>query len=233
MKANSVMKISRDIYIEQLKWSVWFIGIMMAVYIVLGAAHSYFNFGSVSNVFMFSAGSSMIYMFVIGIIAGASFLPQLIKLGVTRKTCFYSMSIAAFYLSVTLPLIFCLLAFIEGIFSGLYQFNVASFVLYVLSLFMMYVLGWIINIGFYRFNWMAGLVFVAFAIFMDYIYVLIWSKSIVALYDFDMLLSETFEIVTGYSNSSFLISSLQTLLLTSIILTIIRLLTRNIPIKIK
>lgn len=233
MKANSVMKVSRDIYIEQLKWSVWFIGIMIAVYIVLGTAHSYFNFGSVSNMFMFSAGSSMIYMFVIGIIAGASFLPQLIKLGITRKMCFYSMTIAAFYLSVTLPLIFCLLAFIESLISGLFQFSIEPFVLYVLSIFVMYLLGWMINIGFYKFNWMIGLVFIAFAIFMDYIYVLIWSKGIVAFYDLDMLLSETFEIAVGYSNSSFLISSLQTLLLTAVILTIIRLLTKNMPIKIK
>ncbi|WP_312699329.1 hypothetical protein [Sedimentibacter sp.] len=235
MKANNVMKVARDIYIEQMKWSSWFIGIMIAVYIGLNIARSYFNFdsGSVNNLFMFSAGSSMIYMFVIGIIAGASFLPQLFKLGITRKTCFYAMMVAAFYLSVSLPLIFILLSLVESLFTGLLQFNVAFFVLYVFSILVMYILGWMINVGFYKFNWMAGLVFVAFAIFMDYIYVLIWSKSIVALYDLDMLLSETFEMVVGYSNSSFLTSSLQTLLLTAIILTIIRLLTRNMPIKIK
>ena len=235
MKANNVMKVARDIYIEQMKWSAWFIGIMIAVYIGLNIARSYFNFdsGSVNNLFMFSAGSSMIYMFVIGIIAGASFLPQLFKLGITRKTCFYAMMVAAFYLSVSLPLIFILLSLVESLFTGLLQFNVAFFVLYVFSILVMYILGWMINVGFYKFNWMAGLVFVAFAIFIDYIYVLIWSKSIVALYDLDMLLSETFEIVVGYSNSSFLTSSLQTLLLTAVILTIIRLLTRNMPIKIK
>lgn len=233
MKANSVMKVARDIYIEQMKWSLWFIGIMMAVYIVLSIAHSYIDFSSANNLFLFSAGSSMIYMFVIGIIAGATFLPQLIKLGITRKTCVYSMAVAALYLSVSLPLIFSLLALIEALFSGLFQFSIASFALYVFSIFVMYLLGWIINIGFYKFNWMIGLVFIAFAIFIDYIYALIWSGSIVALYDFDMLFTETFETVVRYSNSSFLISSVQTLLLIAIMLIIIRLLTKNMPVKIK
>lgn len=233
MKANSIMKVARDIYVEQMKWSAWFIGIMIAVYSVLSIFHSYIDFNSANNLFLFSAGSSMIYMFVIGIIAGAAFLPQLIKLGITRKTCVYSMAVAALYLSVSLPLIFSLLALIEALFSGLFQFDIAAFVLYVLSIFVMYLLGWMINIGFYKFNWMTGLVFVAFAIFINYIYALIWRGSIFALYDFDMLSTEAFENIAGYSNLSFLMSSVQTLLLTGIILIIIRLLTKNIPIKIK
>ncbi|WP_313344504.1 hypothetical protein [Sedimentibacter sp.] len=233
MKTNNVMKLAKDIYIEQMKWSAWFIGIIIAVYTGLGIAGSYYNFSFINNLFMFSAGSSMIYMFVIGIIAGASFLPQFVKLGVTRKTCVYGMAVAALYLSVTLPLIFSLLALIESLVTGMFEFNFASFVLYVFDIFIVYLLGWMINIGFYKFNWIIGLFFIVLAIFIDFIYALIWSGNITPLYELSDLFTKVFEPNILYSDLSFLISSIQALLLIVITLIIIRLLTRNMPIKIK
>lgn len=243
MKNNSVKKIALNMYIEQMKWSVWFISILMIIYIALEFIGRRYNFEAINNILLFSAGSSMIYMFVIGIIAGATFLPQLAKLGVTRKHCFYGTVISAICLSVTLPLIFSLFSGLEYLLSSLLNLNVDSsaftnfpvlFILYIFNTLVGYFLGWLINVGFYGFHWIVGLIFIVLAIVINSVYAFIWKNNIVALYSVNINLVE--KNITTYSpiiDSSFLLSSLGTLGIILVILIIIRLLTKNISIKIK
>lgn len=232
MKSNSVTKVAKDMYIEQMKWTVWFIGIIMTVYIALTIASNYYNYTLINDLLMFTAGSTMIYMFVIGIIAGASFLPLFIKLGVTRKICVYGMALAALGLSITLPIIFILFALIESLIVGMFEFNLTFLIIYVFNIFVAYLLGWLINIGFNRFNWIIGLFFIAFSIFLNFLYALIWKNNFVNLYEVDIL-DASFEAAVQFSSSAFMISSVETLCLIFIIILSIRLLTKNIPIKIK
>jgi hypothetical protein len=232
MKTNSITKVAKDMYIEQMKWTVWFIGIIMAVYIALTIVSNYYNYTFINNLLMFTAGSTMIYMFVIGIIAGASFLPLFIKLGVTRKICVYGMVVAALCLSITLPILFILFALIESLFIGMFEFNFTFLIIYVFNIFVAYLLGWLINIGFNKFNWIIGLVFIGFSVFLNFLYALIWKNNFFSLNEVDIL-DNNLEAVVQFSGSSFMISSVEALCLTFIIILIIRLLTKNMPIKIK
>lgn len=236
MKRISITKVAKDLYIEQIKWSVGFICIIMAVYIGLNILSTYVGFSFQSNIIMFTGASSTIYMFVIGIIAGATFLPQFIKLGVSRKICIYGIALAALFVSLTLPIIFSLFSFVESLFTGDFRLNLAYFILYVFNIYVGYLLGWLINIGYYRFHWIIGLVFIAFAVILNYIYSMIWGSNNFSLYEFDIIsfdASEVLEAAGQFSSSSFLTSSLVTLIIITFILLIIRLLTKNMPIKIK
>ena len=242
MKKNSIKKVAYEMYTEQMKWSVWFIGIIMILYIALNFIGMHYNFEAINNILLFSAGSSMIYMFVIGIIAGSTFLPQLVKLGVTRKHCFYGTVISAICLSVTLPLIFSLFSGIEYLLSDLLNFRVDSsafanfpvlFILFTFNALVGYLLGWLINVGFYKFHWIVGLIFITLAIILNAVYALIWKNNIFAMYSVNINFVE--KNISTYSptiDSSFLLSSVGTFGIVLVILFIIRSLTKNISIKI-
>ncbi len=242
MKRNSIKKIALDMYVEQMKWSVWFISILMVIYIGLNIASSLYNFNFIENLLAFSTGSTMIYMFVIGIIAGSTFLPQLLKLGVSRTYWFYGTVVSAMLISITLPLIFSMFAGIEYLLSLLFNFKIdnsllnnysASLLLYSFNAFVSYLFGWLINVGYYKFNWIIGFVFIALSVALNTVYALIWKLSIVTLYSvninpFDANLEEAV-----YTNSSFFTSTLKTLGIVLLTLFIIRMLTKKISIKIK
>jgi hypothetical protein len=234
MKKNSVKKVALDMYIEQMKWSVWFIGIIMAVYIGFNIAANFFDLDFIDNLLGFSEGSSIIYMFVIGIIAGLAFLPQFIKLGVTRRHVFYGTVISAILVSISLPLIFSLFTGVEYLLSRLLNFKVAepifrnftaTFFLYSLNIFVGYLLGWLIQVGFYKFNWIIGLFFIVLVNGLIAVYGLLWKDNMVSFFSPD---SGT--LATGLP---FLTSVLASAALIFTILITIRTLTRKISIKIK
>lgn len=243
MKKNSITKVALDMYIEQMKWSVWFIGIIIAVYIGFNIARVFSNLNFNDNILIFSAGSSMIYMFVIGIIAGSTFLPQLLKLGVTRTHFFYGTVVAAILKSISLPLIFSLFTGIEYLLTGSFNskitepifFNLtASIFLYSLSIFVSYLLGWLINVGYYKFNWIIGLFFIALATGLTAIYALIWKNNMASLFSIDFDTPETkLEVAMHLTELPFFISTLESLVLILGILIIIRTITKRISIKIK
>jgi uncharacterized integral membrane protein len=100
-----ISKVARDMFLEQLKWSLWFIGIVVLLHVVFFILSSQFDF-KINNLFTFSYMAAPIYMLIIGIIAGTSFLPFFVKHGVTRKDYFWGSSVAALILSFSLAIIF-------------------------------------------------------------------------------------------------------------------------------
>ena len=242
MKKNSIKKIAADMYVEQMKWSVWFIGITMTIYLALRIMGRLLNFTFTQNSLVFSAGSSMVYMFVIGIIAGATFLPQFLKLGVTRTQWFYGTVVSAILKSVTIALIFSVFAGIEYLLSILFDFTAdgsilnnfpASFLLYSSNLFVGYLTGWLINVGYYKFNWIVGFLFIALSVGFNAAYALIWENSIITLYSGNLSnFDSNLEALTP-AGLSFPLSVSGTLGIILLILFIIRALTRKISVKIK
>lgn len=107
MKPLTYQRVGLDMFLVQLSWSFWYLGITMLVHI--------FRLISPTEVDTFySAGfiSSNIYMLVIGIIA-ISFLRYYVENGVTRKNYFYGGMIGSIMLSVVLPIILFLLSQLE------------------------------------------------------------------------------------------------------------------------
>ena len=167
---NTTNKIIKDMFIEQLKWSWWFMGINVIIHLVMSYFSIKHNFG-VSDFTQFIGASISIYMLVIGIIAGSSFLGYYSRLGVTRKDYFYGAAFAAVILSFALVIIADIFALIEITFLNMMNVNIKSnifssmnWIKPTLSIgltgLIYYLIGWFINVGYYKFNWKVGLLFI-------------------------------------------------------------------------
>lgn len=244
MKESDIIKrAAYDLYIEQLKWSIWFIVVLILLHISGSLFSLRFDFG-LNDMFAFSYVSTPIYMLVIGIIAGSYYLPFYVRHGVSRKDYFIGSSIAAFMLSLTLAAIFKILSYLE---NGIYSlFNlpvkfvpygselidnggIPIIIIYILTILMYYAIGWMIFTGFYRFKWMVGLVFVVLGIAITSIHGNLWSNSadgVFFLFFWDAAKSN------GASGIFTLYPVLATVGFIAFLLLIIRLNTKKVPIKI-
>lgn len=174
MKQKSIIsRVSIDMFLEQMKWSLWFIVFVLVSYIVVIAIS--INTGSNSSDFFgFSYGSTKVYMLVIGIISASAFLTFYVKHGVTRKDYFIGSILAIIFLSITLTLIPAVLVGVEYIIfdiSNLSQsdsflnFNNNWFLLVnFINIFTYYLIGWLLGAGYYRFGWILGFGFIALSI---------------------------------------------------------------------
>lgn len=248
MEKKSILStLSVDMFIKQLKWSVWFIITMTIVYIGINLISNHFDFNFIDNIFNFSMGSSAIYMLVIGIIAGVTFLPYYVKLGVTRKDYFYGSLIAATFLSFALPIIFSLLSGLDYILTQLLDiatetnsmfndnwFNI--FITYSINIYVCYLVGWLISMGYYRFNWFIGLGFILLSVILISLQSYIWENNFIEIFEINLDISNSINIMgttIDFSNngSSFLLSALGSIVIITVILLIIRLITKRISIK--
>lgn len=107
MKPVSFTKTGLDLFLVQLSWTFWFIGIIFLVHVVQiifqDNADSFYSTGYIS---------SNIYMLVIGIIT-ISFLTYFVENGITRKNYYYGNVIASIGLSIVIPILLYVLSLIE------------------------------------------------------------------------------------------------------------------------
>lgn len=242
MEKNSIIsKISKYMFIEQLTWSAWFIGIITIVYIGLNTVSAFIELELMitGNLIQFTAGASVIYMFVTGIMSGATFLPFLLKRGITRTHYFIGTVISSLGLSVTLPLIFIGFSIIEYFIYQFFNITLYSespniiywFIIvftYSINIFVSYIIGWLINLGYYRFNWIIGLGFIALSLILFSIHTAVWENSINGIFsnNINFLNSNNTLVIQGN-----IIPTIVSLGIIAITLVIIRLITKNVPIK--
>ena len=257
MKGSPVYrKVAVDLFFKQGSWTMWFMGIMLIVHLVQAVLFLTGNSdGTLDNFFtkIFLAGN--IYMFIIGIIAAVSLLPYFVQNGVTRKDFFTGGVFAAIGLATVIPIAaFLLNALTEWIAAflnipvgagGLPEITgdpddplIATVILAVINapsvtaavwpnlflsimnLFFYYMTGWLIGTGFYRFGGNTGFLFIVIALGVFLTNAGIWGREIPAWLPVPDLSRFLAASVTG------------TLVLTIIILVIIRLVTKNMRIKI-
>lgn len=238
MKQQSLLyKITKSLFIEQLKWSPWFISIMFIIHLVLTYFHSYIDF-TLNSLFGFSYYSTHIYMLINGIIAGVYFLPFYVKHGITRKDYFLGTILSTLGLSAAIAIIFAILSFIEGAILWLIGFDwlpttiltvnsdypwILLLLVYMLNIFTYYLIGWLITMGYYRFGWKIGFGFIALAILSSIAHGFLWGNEIYQNY--------VDKLPAPLANLSPLISILLTLILNGLMLCIIRFTTRKVAIK--
>jgi len=87
-------KVAFDMFVMQMVWSLWFVGILLAIHIVM-IVISVNTGDSLGDFLFYSHGSAKIYMLVIGIISTYGFLTHYAHHGVTRKDYFKGSAIAA------------------------------------------------------------------------------------------------------------------------------------------
>lgn len=111
-------KVALDMFIMQMVWSLIFLGIILAIHIVMIVAS--LNIGDAMGDFLFfSHGSAKIYMLVIGIISTYGFLTHYAHHGVTRKDYFKGSAIAAAGVALAIGVIAAALTGLEYIVMGM------------------------------------------------------------------------------------------------------------------
>lgn len=114
MKPITYQRIGLDMFLVQLSWTFWFLGITTLVHIfrliAVTDADSSYNAGYIS---------SNIFMLVIGILA-ISFLRYHVENGVTRKNYFYGATLASILLSIALPIMLYLISQLEKLIVGIF-----------------------------------------------------------------------------------------------------------------
>jgi hypothetical protein len=238
MKQQKTMisRIAADMFTEQLKWSVWFISIILLLHIVAVSFISDIE-NNINNLFGFSYFSTPVFMLVIAIISGSLYLPFYVRYGVTRKEYYIGATLGAFGLSVALSLIFAVLSLIENVIYRLFDIQMAMdpvavnmqdnwlFMIgvYILNVFAYYLIGWLINASFYHFGWLIGMGFILLSIAIATLHGFLWGDGLAVvgsnLHDF-------------YKVDSTLIAIFGTLALVGVMLFLIRFITKKVAIKI-
>lgn len=176
MKQKSFSKVAFDMYAVQMKWTLWFLFFVLAAQIahIILVISPLNTEDTLRNFLPFLNGSAKIYMLIIGIFS-YGFLTFYITQGVTRRDYFIGSSLAAIGLSITIIIIGTVLTYLQliildGIIDSpttIALFDSHGFlqpVYYNINIFIFYLIGCLIGFGYYRFGWIFGFAFVAFAI---------------------------------------------------------------------
>ncbi|SFE03448.1 hypothetical protein SAMN05216238_107142 [Lentibacillus persicus] len=97
-------KVAFDMFTMQMVWSLYFLGSLLAVHIMMVVLAVNIN-DSIGDFLFFSHGSAKIYMLVIGIISTYGFLTHFAHHGVTRKDYFKGAFIAAIGVALAIAVI--------------------------------------------------------------------------------------------------------------------------------
>jgi hypothetical protein len=220
MKPTAVFpKVAKDMYLEQMKWTVWYLVFVLVTQIV-HLYSSYFAIDddtTVKGILVFLFQSAKVYMIVIAIISVNGFLSYYVGQGVTRKEFWVGSMLAALGLTATITFSAVILTYLEYGILEMFQLshllsdeflngNAWLVIQYLLNIFFYYLAGCLIGVGFYRFHWIAGIGFVA--LFLLSVSALEWSEK--------------------YSLGLNVLSSAVAIVL---FLTLLRQLTKNIPVK--
>ncbi|GEK57968.1 hypothetical protein CHL76_06160 [Marinococcus halophilus] len=185
---------------EQLKWTLWFLGIL---YLVRVAAHfiNLFFLGAEFNIVLlnFAYEPSKVYMLVIGLVSVYTFLGFCIEHGLTRRHYYQAalLSSAAIALVITAAIaVFNLMDTVifntnASVFylidtDTLFEVLLPGSAAYFVTVLLYYLLGMFIASGFYRFGWLTGLGFIAAGILFLLIESLIWGTEFV-LFDIGVI----------------------------------------------
>ncbi|MET3683083.1 hypothetical protein ABID56_001173 [Alkalibacillus flavidus] len=233
--ASRYQEVARRMFVEQLKWSIWFIviaGVFVRGGLFVMAGSLNVDDVVTMSLLEFMLDASKIYMLVIGILSVYVFMNYLVRNGITRRDYFLSTVISTVGLAVTFLIIFSLLTIIEMVIINVASINVDINTLTVMSaatlniqfffaLVLYFSIGWFITIGFYRYNWMVGLGFILLAIGATSLTDMIWGQEGMVLFGF--------QFTSG--DMTLILSILSSLILTAILWGINRRLTRDINIK--
>ncbi|MFA9456849.1 hypothetical protein ACERJO_08745 [Halalkalibacter sp. AB-rgal2] len=190
MKTNSkevIAKLSQDIFSIQMKWSLWYMTIVLLIYF----GSMFFPDVREANIGLmnFYYEPSKIYMLVIGIIFPLAMLSHFVRYGMTRKDYMISSAIASVGIAFSLMIIAAILSAILQLFETFSGANDVSFIesqsswlipIVVLSLILICynIAGWMIAMGFYRFGTWGGMGFVVIALVFIALIDILWEREL-------------------------------------------------------
>ena len=234
-------KLAFDMCYLQMGWTLWYIPIVLIGYLVILPILG--NFTDISetdlNFMSFLLQPSRIYMAIIGIITYSALFPFFVKQGVTRKQYFVGSALAAAGVALGINIVSALITGILQIVSRLTPYapgqghmafleNFSSWhvplLTFSLIILTYYIAGWIIGIGFYRSSW-AGAGSIIVALVYVYLLDLLWEGQ--------LSLNITSSLNITFPNQIFSLSLVGNLILIGLGLWVIRIATKDVPIKVK
>ncbi|GEM_PF-3481440 len=176
---HPAFKVFQSVYILQMLWAFIVLGAIVLLHFVLALVIGDLQW--IDRTALSALSNPMqVYMFVMGIIAGAYFLKHFIRHGVTRKHTFAGSLAAGFAVVVSLQVVALALTFLSYGFEAITPYEAGRETIaylgeergYILSMtinaaltLVYYLFGWLIGIGFYRFKVLRGFGFIVLAIF--------------------------------------------------------------------
>ncbi|PSL46968.1 hypothetical protein B0H94_105121 [Salsuginibacillus halophilus] len=195
---SAVKSITSDLFKIQMKWTLSFFSVVLVVFLLLDASWFFTRQAPDVTLAAFIFEPSKIYMLVIGIVPWFAYFTYFISHGVTRKDYFAGTAISAALLAVGLMgLTFAvsgLIHMIEPI-TGYAPIGTEQSLALISShpaaqltgtmivLFLYYLAGWIVAIGFYRFHISGGFASIAIVIILLSITDAIWAQGNVIVID--------------------------------------------------
>lgn len=224
----------------QLGWSLWFFAIVFIVYVVFRSFGENINININGNnigeesFLSFIYQPTKIYMLVLGIISVSGFLTFYVKSGITRKNYFLGAALSSVVVTCTLMVLAGIVAAVERSFiPSIESFTfmgpdtswIVAVLIQTLNVLVYFMAGWFIGAGFYR-SGVLGMITIVVAIVFVAISDMLWDHEI----------NNPLNILLDFSNQwAFpnIVSVAGTLLLITILLTIVRAMTKRIRIKLK
>lgn len=247
MKSRSkTLRVCKDIYETYLKYTIWFIVAIIIMHLVMSVLSFRGQSGAFVfkdefdqfNLYMTSFSASSVFMIIVGIVTGFIQMPFYMTNGVTRRDYFLGNVMATLGLAFTLAFVFSAGSELEKIIFGHYGYSLKEeilipglsnnwlllFVLYAINIFSYSLMGWLINVGFYRYNAIIGIGFIIVAIASLGLHGLIWVNGWFSVFEDDFS--------SIFSTNSIYLSVIGTVGLIAVLLGIIRGLTKKVAIKI-
>jgi hypothetical protein len=177
MRQHFNKTVIRELYKEWMKWSIWFFAVVITIRVIHWFVEYLGEEGPVIDHFIyFMNNSSRIFMLVVGIMTVFTFLRYYTEHGLTRKTYFLGGTISSFLITLTIGLISFLLPLLERVVLSLLNINfpesiqsqsfgywISFFLLFMITSWLYYIIGWFIGHVFYRYNWWKGIIASGFA----------------------------------------------------------------------
>lgn len=194
----SPKKMTRLLFTEQLKWTIWVLSFMFVIYIgfLFFSGDSIASFIDMAH---FSNGSVAVYLFVLGILTTSSFFRYYINLGATRKNFYFGVVTASILLAVSTIIIITFLSFIIHFIIGTpsivtpanirgesFPASISAFLHFFTSSILVYIIyfltGWLIGLTFYRAGWLYGMLSIAGAVTIAWLVGILWETAHISFF---------------------------------------------------
>lgn len=184
-KHSTKYKVAADLLYEQVKWTLWYIPIVIILYFVSRLIPQV----EINNISFAAAmvDASKIYMLVIGIFTFMAFIAYYVRNGITRKDYFIGSALASIGVAIGILAFTFILNAIFRLFGwtaavtdiGLNTTSAWLLFIYLVFIFVSsYVAGWIIGVGFVKFGgW--GVLFIPAGILISSLTELVWGMSVI------------------------------------------------------
>ncbi|PYZ97473.1 hypothetical protein CR205_02425 [Alteribacter lacisalsi] len=238
MQNDNSKKLTRDLYLIQGKWLIWFLAITTLVHVALITFLSAEQEMREMSYLTFMQHPSNIFMLICGIIIVFAYFSYFILNGLTRRDTYTAIVLSSAGIAVTITVYAVAVSVLEASLSGMVpsfsdiaaqplfdtgsQWILPSLTL-ILMLVIYYIAGLMIGIGFYRYGGWGGAISIVTAIAYTGITGMLWDREIYI----------PFPGLTNLDVSFLPVSVLYilTILLTIAGLVIIRLVTKRMPVK--